>query len=127
MAMSRLTDIIARILAEECAEGRPVFEIPAQMLRSGPCPRCRATVETANVTFEAQMSSEGLTSLLPKSDEYPARGLIVCHACLTPLMFTQKSSAYEIVPKKVLKRLPEVSRRFIARHQEMYRRNRAQR
>lgn len=66
------------------------------------------------------MSSVGLEHLRPKPDEHFARGLIVCHACLTPLMFTQ-NSAFEVVPKKVLRRLPEVSRRFIARHQEMYR------
>lgn len=72
------------------------------------------------MTFEARTSDTGLKGLLPKPGEFDGRGLIVCHACRVPLMFTQ-DSAFEIVPKKLLKRLPEVSRNFIRKHQEWYR------
>lgn len=115
-----LKKAMALAIGTQCAEGREVFETPTEHRREGPCPRCGAPVETGPVTFGTTMSSAGLTHLLPKPDEHPARGLIVCHACLTPLMFTQHS-AFEVVPKKVLKRLPGVSRRFITRHQELYR------
>lgn len=114
-----LKKAMARIIAEQCAEGREIFDAPPEMQRVGQCPECKATIETGAVTFEAQMSSKGLPGLRPKPDEHSARGIIVCHACSAPLMFTQ-NSALEVIPKRMLKRLPEVSRRFISWHQEMY-------
>lgn len=102
-------EALCRALQESLAGGAPLTTTPEHLRRSGPCPVCQHRIDPS-----------AFSSVSPGPKGAEVAGLIVCGGCATPLMYRQ-SGKFELVPKKIMKRLPKSTLRFVEKSQELVR------
>ena len=100
---------MCRALHEAYSDGLPLSQTPEHLRQSGPCPLCQHRIDPSG------FSSMGAS---PPGAEIMA--VIVCGGCVTPLMYREPGK-FEPIPKKLMKRIPKPTLRFIEKSKALVR------
>lgn len=96
-------------LQQECANGEPLTATPEHLRQSGPCPKCGWRIDPSDFSHASGYREDAEIVCI-----------IVCGRCAEPLLY-HEAGKFEILPKKLRRRLPNSTRAFIERSQEMVR------